>query len=55
MNEHDWKEVFKAEMHAAGVGHMAKEETEYQLMIATNVEQIDPVKWARKVAPAYYG
>lgn len=54
MGEQEWKEAFKAEMHAAGVGQKAEEEAEYQWMTAPNVEQIDPVKWARKVAPAYY-
>lgn len=54
VSEEEWKEAFKAEMHAAGVGHMAEEEAEYQWLACPHVEQVDPVKHARKVAPAYY-
>lgn len=55
MTEGEWKEAFISAMEAHGgtASNMAEEEADHQWRNAPNVEEIDPVEWANKIAPAY--
>lgn len=55
MEEVEWKIAFIGAMQANGraAAKVAQEEADYQWMTAPNVESLDPVEWANKVARAY--
>lgn len=55
MDEQEWKSAFIQAMqtHGRNAEKVAEEEADYQWMTAPNVESIDPVVWANRIAPAY--
>ncbi|MCD5327892.1 hypothetical protein ACFFU8_09340 [Chromobacterium piscinae] len=55
MTEGEWKAAFitAMEAHGGSAFNMAEEEADYQWMNAPNVEEIDPIALANKIAPAY--